>query len=73
VGTSVYSLVHKCFGLSIAEQLELDTLTFAQLSRDAFCLTLQETPDGKEYLDKAYRYTLTEPDIKSLREQFGKS
>ena len=50
----------------------MDTYTHSLLVRDAFCLKLSKTEEGREYLDKCHRYTLTEPDIKQLREQFAK-
>lgn len=39
--------------------------------RDALCLKLMETEDGQKYLDDCYRFTQTEPDRKTLREQFS--
>jgi hypothetical protein len=57
--------------MPINEQMELDTLTFALLAKDAFCLKMQETQEGKDYLEKCWRYQQTTPDIKTLREQFN--
>lgn len=66
-----YSLIYQYFGLDISEQMELDTLTFSTLLRDAFVMRLKETEDGCDYLERCWRYGQTEPDRKSLREQFG--
>lgn len=70
VGLESYALVKQEFGIPIQEQMELDTLTYAKLQRDALCRTLKKTEQGREYLDKAYRYTITQPDIQGLKEQF---
>lgn len=70
VGLESYALVNQEFGIPIQEQMELDTLTYAKLQRDALCRTLKKTEQGREYLDKAYRYTITQPDIQGLKEQF---
>lgn len=66
-----YSLIYRYFGLDISEQMELDTLTFSTLLRDAFVMRLKETEDGRDYLERCWRYGQTEPDRKSLREQFS--
>ena len=66
-----YSLIYRYFGLDISEQMELDTLTYNHLLRDAFVMRLKETEDGRDYLERCWRYEQTEPDRKSLREQFG--
>lgn len=58
------------FGIPIDKAMELDTLTFATLERDALCHKLKQTEQGREYLDKAYRLQQTSPDLNSLREQF---
>nr|DAL55603.1 MAG TPA_asm: hypothetical protein [Caudoviricetes sp.] len=51
--------------------MELDCLTYARLQRDAICGKLQQTPEGREYLDKCWTLQQTKPDKKKLREQFG--
>ena len=64
-------MVFEVFGISISDQMELDCLTYARLQRDAICGKLQQTPEGKEYLDKCWTLQQTKPDKKKLREQFG--
>lgn len=56
--------------MPISEQMELDTLTYNYLLRDAFVMRLKETEDGRDYLERCWRYKQTEPDRASLREQF---
>lgn len=58
--------------MSIAEVNELDWLDFLQYRHDAFIYNMNQTEKGREYLDNAYRLEQTEPDRKSLRDQFGK-
>lgn len=41
------------------------------LLRDAFIARKLQTPDGREYLDNAWRLEQTEPDVDALRSNFG--
>ena len=41
------------------------------LLRDAFIARKLQTPDGREYLDNAWRLEQTEPDVDALRSTFG--
>lgn len=59
-------------GISILDVQDLDYYDYLALRRDAFIYKLNQTEKGREYLDNAYRITLTEPDKKALREHFGK-
>ena len=36
------------------------------LLRDAICLSLKETEEGREYLDDCWRLQQTEPDYKAI-------
>jgi hypothetical protein len=47
--------------------MELDTLTFNMLFRDALCLKLQETEGGQNYLRDCWRFQQTEPDMEAIR------
>lgn len=51
---------------------DLDYIDYLRYRRDAFIDKLGQTEKGLEYLDNAYRIEQTEPDRKSLRDQFGK-
>lgn len=51
--------------------MELDTLTFNKLLRDAICLKLKETEEGRDYLADCWRFQQTEPDFKAI-EKFNK-
>lgn len=50
---------------------ELDYIDYLVYRRDAFIYSLKRTPEGREYLENAWRLEQTSPDKKSLREQFG--
>ena len=50
--------------------MEMDTLTFNVLLRDALVLRLKETEEGRDYLEKCWRYKQVEPDRDALRKQF---
>lgn len=51
---------------------QLDYLDYLFYRREAFIWTMAQTEEGLDYLNNAYRLSQTEPDRKSLREQFGK-
>lgn len=48
-------------------QMEMDTLTFNRLLRDALVLRLRETEEGRDYLKDCWRYKQTEPDWDSIK------
>lgn len=51
--------------------MEMDTLSFAQVLRDATCYELRQTDDGKEFLDKCWIYQQTKPDRAALRNKYS--
>ena len=51
--------------------MELDTLTYNLLLRDALCLKFMETEEGQQHLDDCWRLQQTKPDREKLREQFN--
>ncbi len=53
--------------LTILEVDELDYIAYLQYRRDAFIYFLNQTENGQEYLDNAYRLEQTEPDREGLR------
>ena len=64
-------MVSKYTGLNMLEVEKLDVITYLAYRRDAFIYEMSQTEKGREYLNNAYRLELTEPDRKSLRDQFG--
>ena len=50
----------------------LNYVTFLQYRRDAFIQRYRETPEGREYLDNAWRMEQTKPDMEGLRKKLGK-
>lgn len=65
-------IVHEYTGLSVNEIEELEYIDYLQYRRDAFIHMLNQTEEGREYLENAKTLTQTEPDRKRLRELFGK-
>lgn len=65
-------MVAEYTGLTMLQVEELDYIDYLIYRRDAFIYALKATEKGREYLDNAWRIEQTEPDKKSLREQFGK-
>jgi hypothetical protein len=51
---------------------ELNYVTFLEYRRDAFIQRYRETPEGREYLDNAWRMEQTDPDRAGLRKKLGK-
>lgn len=64
-------MVSRYTGLNMLEVENLDYILYLSYRRDAFISRLSQTEKGREYLSNAYRLELTEPDKKSLRDQFG--
>lgn len=58
--------------ISLKDVDDLDYFEYLALRRDAWIHKLNQTDQGREYLDNAYRLTLTEPDRGKLRDQFKK-
>lgn len=59
-------------GLSFFEIEELDYLDYLLYRRDAFIYMKEQSTEGREYLDNAWRIKQTAPDKSKLRETFGK-
>ncbi len=59
-------------GLNIYEVEEMDFLDYLILRRDAFIDRLNQSEEGREYLDKAWRLEQSKPDRESLRAKFKK-
>ena len=57
--------------LSLFEVQDLNYYDYLVLRRDAFISKMNQSEQGREYLDNAYRLTLTEPDKNELRRKFG--
>ena len=65
-------MVHEYTGLNFKEIDDLNIVDFFLYRRDAFIYKMNQTEKGREYLNRAWCLTQTEPDRKSLREHFGK-
>lgn len=59
-------------GLNFHEVGALDYIQYLTYRRDAYIYYLEQSEDGREYLDNAWRMEQTKPDRAALREQFGK-
>lgn len=62
--------VYEYTGISFAEQMGLDCLTFKMLLRDAYISRLNRTEEGREYLENCWLMKQTEPDRKKLRSKY---
>ena len=59
-------------GLSIPELGEMDLDEYLYFFRDAFIHNMNQTEEGRQYLENAFYYKPTKPDRKRLREKLGK-
>ena len=57
--------------ISLFDVQEMDYLEYLSIRRDAFIYMQNQTEEGQEYLDNAYRLEQTEADRGALRSHFG--
>lgn len=65
-------LVSEYTGLDFFEVSRLDYLQYLVWRRDAYIYRLNQTEDGRKYLDNAWRMEQTEPDRVALRKKLKK-
>jgi hypothetical protein len=65
-------LVASYTGLNFHEVSALEYVRYLTYRRDAYIYFLEQTEDGREYLENAWRMEQVKPDRKALREQLGK-
>ena len=70
VDTGDIKIVCDYTGLNFNEAVELDCFTFKTVFKDAFIDKLQQTEQGREYLENCWIITQTEPDREKLREKY---
>ena len=59
-------------GLNFHEVSQLDYVQYLVWRRDAYIHKLNQTEEGKKYLDNAWRMEQTEPDRAGLRKKLRK-
>lgn len=64
-------LVSDWTGVPMLEIDGMDLVAYLQFRRDAFITKLNATESGREYLDKAWQLSRTEPDRDLSRRMFG--
>lgn len=57
--------------IPLVEVDELDYLYYLRVRRDAFVSRLEQSEAGREYLEKAWLLSRTEPDREASRRLFG--
>ena len=58
--------------IPLTEVEDLDYLFYLRIRRDAFVSRLEQTEAGREYLEKAWLLSRTEPDREASRRLFGR-
>lgn len=58
-------------GLNLHQINDLDLDVYLYYYRDAFIHKMNQTEEGRKYLEDAYFYKQTKPDRGRLREKFG--
>lgn len=51
--------------------MEVDYMTYLLMRRDAFIAKLNQTEEGRDYLEKAWLLEQTKPDREESRRRFG--
>lgn len=72
VGYNQYAIVYEKFGISMDKQLQMDTLSYNKVLRDAICLKYAETQKGRDYLFDCWRLQQTEPDLGKITKTEGR-
>ena len=70
--TSDNKLISDYANISIPETFNLDVFTYWGLLHDAVVYVCNKTEKGKEYLERAYNHSQTEPDRETARKFFGR-
>lgn len=69
--TSWEKLVADYAGISLLDVYELPYFDYLILRRDAFISEYRKSEKGQEWLDNAWRMTITTMDVEKVREAFG--
>jgi hypothetical protein len=72
VATFWKQLVSEYTGLNFLQIGEINFLQYLAWRRDAFIRRLEQSEEGRKYLDNAWRMNLTEPDRDGLRRKTKK-
>ena len=65
-------IVSEYLGVSMNVVDTLDVFNFWFYLREAIVYAYSKTEEGREYLEKAWILSQTEPDVKTLRKKFGR-
>lgn len=71
VASEFDKLVADWMNIPLMDVWDIDYLLYMQMRRDAFISRLRESEAGREYLDKAWLLSRTEPDRAESRRRFG--
>ena len=70
--THAEKLVLDYTGLNLYQIQEMDLDVYLFYMREAFIYNMNQTKDGREYLENCWRMEQTQPERKKLREKYGK-
>lgn len=59
-------------GLNLFQIQELDLDIYLFYMREAFIFNMNQTKEGRKYLENCWRMEQTKPERKKLREKYGK-
>ena len=71
IETAEIKLISDYTGLNFYECLKLDCYTYKVLFKDAFIHKMNQTGQGRAYLEECYYLSQTKPDLNTLRQNFG--
>ena len=55
--------------MNFSDLIELDIITYRKLLRDAAIYNLEQSDEGKDYLEQCWILKQTKPDYKKLKEK----
>lgn len=69
MSTIDYKIISEYTHMPFSELVELDVITYRQLLHDAVVYNLEQTEEGKDYLEQCWILKQTRPDYKRLKEK----
>ena len=69
VDTIDLKMLHEYTGINFSDLIDLDVLTYRKLLKDAAIYALEQTDEGKDYLEECWILKQTKPDYKKLKEK----
>lgn len=63
-------MISEYTNMNFNELIEVDCITYRKLLRDAIVYKLEQTEEGRDYLNKCWALKQTKPDYSKLKEKY---